>query len=105
MSEEPAPHRFVAARDSDIAARLVALGLSGPVLVVADAAAIAAEAPAWASGFAAAGLPHRVILSGVDIETAAGDWDTRVVVAAGAAEAVAAARAAAAALGVPVVEP
>lgn len=105
MSEEPAPHRFVAAPDSDIGARLVALGLGGPVLVVADAAAIAAEAPAWASGFAAAGLPHRVILAGVDIATAAGDWDTRVVVAAGAVEAVAAARAAAAALGVPVVEP
>lgn len=48
---------------SDLVTRLCAAGVAGPVLVVADADAIAASAPAWAAAFAAAGLVHRVLVA------------------------------------------
>lgn len=86
-----------------LAAILVARGPAGPVLVVADDDAIAAHAPAWAASFAAAGILHRVVVTGVDITAAATGLDARVIVAVGAAPARAAAKAAAAALGLPIV--
>ena len=39
-------------------------GQAGPVLVIADHAAVARRAPAWAVGFAAQGRLHRVRLVG-----------------------------------------
>lgn len=46
-----------------LAAALLAAGHSEPVLVIADNAAIASHAPAWARSFAAVGWRHRVRLS------------------------------------------
>ncbi len=93
----------IGATAAGIAAVLEAQGLAGPVLVVADDAAIAAHAPDWAASFAAAGMVHRVVVVGVDVVAAAQDLGARVVVAAGAAAAAPAALAAAA-LAVPLVE-
>jgi len=93
----------VAVPAAGIAAALEALGLDGPVLVVADDTAIAAWAPAWAAAFATAGITHRVVVAGVDVVPAAAGLGARVVVAAGATAAAAAALAAAA-LDVPLVE-
>lgn len=101
--EETAPRLVVTAPAAGIAAALAARGFAGPVLVVADDAAIAACAPAWAASFAAAGTTHRVVLAGVDVAAAAAGLGARVVVAAGAAAAGPAALAAAA-LDVPLVE-
>jgi len=42
----------------------------GPVLVVADNAAIASSAPAWAAAFKAAGRPYRVRLAGASTASA-----------------------------------
>ena len=79
-------------------------GIESPVLVVADAAAIASAAPAWAAAFAAQGIIHRVVFHRVDVVAAAADFRPRTVVAAGSPESFAVGRAAAAALGVPFVE-
>lgn len=54
-------------------------GHHGPVLVIADNAAIARRALAWAAAFAAHGRPHRVRLVG----PAAGDVDALVAEAVG----------------------
>lgn len=94
-------HRLPAISADGIVTALAARGLAGPVLVVADAAAIAAHAPAWAAAFAGAGIAHRVVVAGVDVAAAAAGLGARVVVAAGSAEADAAR--AAAALGIPAV--
>lgn len=96
-------HRTTADSTDGIAAALSARGLAGPVLVVADDDAIAARAPAWADAFAAAGITHRVVVTGVDATAAAAGLDARVVVAAGSAEANAAAEAVARALGIPAI--
>lgn len=37
------------------------MGLGGPVLVIADSAAVSRLAPTWAEAFAGAGWVHRVI--------------------------------------------
>jgi hypothetical protein len=81
---------------------LAAAGFTGPVLLVADDAAIAAWAPAWAASLAGAGVVYRVVIHGVDVAAAAAGLNARVVVVAGAT-AVPAAAAAAAALGLPLV--
>lgn len=47
-----------------LAADLQALGLRDPVLVLADDAAIAGLAPAWAESFASVGWLHRVMACG-----------------------------------------
>ena len=88
-----------------IAAQMQAVGLSGPVLVVAGNAAIARLAPLWAAAFAAAGWTHRVRLRGGEssrreIAALAAEADSlsaRVIVAAGGGKTLDAARAAAAA--------
>ena len=88
-----------------IAAQMQAVGLSGPVLVVAGNAAIARLAPLWAAAFAAAGWTHRVRLCGGEssrreIAALAAEADSlsaRVIVAAGGGKTLDAARAAAAA--------
>lgn len=102
-SEETVPRLVVTAPAAGIAAALAVHGFGGPVLVVADDAAIAACAPAWAASFAAAGTTHRVVIAGVDVVAAAAGLGARVVVAVGAAAAGTAALAAAA-LAVPLVE-
>lgn len=101
--ERTAPRLIVSAPAAGIAVALGAHGLAGPVLVVADDAAIAAWAPAWAASFAAAGVTHRVVVAGVDAAAAAAGLGARVVMAAGAAATGPAARAAAA-LDLPLVE-
>lgn len=101
MAPPSASRLVVAARD--LAAALAARGLAGPVLIVADDAAIGAWAPDWAASFAAAGTTHRVVVAGVDAAAAAAGLDARVVVAAGATASGPAADAAAA-LDVPLVE-
>lgn len=89
---------------ADIAAAMAALGIAGPALVVADAAAIAVCAPAWARSFAAAGIVHRVVASGVDAVAAAADLTPRVVFVAGCSVTRAAAAEAAAAFDAPLIE-
>lgn len=102
-TEEPVGRLVVTAPPAGLAAALETHGLQGPVLVVADHAAIAACAPEWAASFAAAGITHRVVLAGVDAAAAAAGLGARVVVAAGVPASRAAARAAAA-LSLPLVE-
>lgn len=51
-----------------VAEAMQALGLSGPVLVVADTTAVSQLAIAWAEAFATAGWTHRVIgFSGMSV--------------------------------------
>lgn len=93
-----------------------AAACDGPVLVIADNAAIARSGPAWARVFAARGWGHRVRLSeGSDGDAAALEAEARalaaearslratVIVGSGGEAPRAAARAAAALTGLPVV--
>jgi hypothetical protein len=89
---------------------LRAAGLAGPVLVVADAAAISRLAPAWAEAFAAAGWLHRVLDAGhpaagaaAAIAAEAASLRAAVLVAAGDAAVVAVVEQAAAACRLPCV--
>lgn len=92
----------------DLVAVLRAAGVAGPVLVVADSAAIARAAPAWADAFAAAGWLHRVLAAdpAVDDDVAAiaaeaASCGAMALVAAGDAAVVSAAERAAAASRLP----
>jgi hypothetical protein len=58
---QPATVSVPAERIAEAAAALIA---SGPVLVVADVAAVGRLAPRWARDFAAAGRVHRVRVGG-----------------------------------------
>lgn len=108
-----APLRYVQGPgvSGQIAAQMRAVGLSGPVLVVAGNAAIARLAPTWAAAFAAAGWTHRVRLFGAEssrreiaaLAAEAASLSARVIVAAGGGKALDAARAAAAASRLPFV--
>lgn len=108
-----APLRYVqgAGVTARLAAEMEAVGLGGPVLVVAGNSAIATLAPTWATAFAAAGWTHRVRLFGGEssrrevaaIHAEAVDLGARAIVAAGGGKALDAARAAAAELGLPFV--
>lgn len=88
-----------------IAVQMRAVGLSGPVLVVAGNSAIARLAPVWAEAFAEAGWTHRVRLCGGEssrreiaaLAAEAAGLSARVIVAAGGGKTLDAARAAAAA--------
>lgn len=104
MPREPAQPQPTAAPDAGIAAALGCGRLLGPVLVVADDAAIAAHAPAWAAAFTAARTVHRVVVPGVDVVAAAAGLGPRMVMAVGSPETVLDARRAAGALGVPLVD-
>jgi glycerol dehydrogenase-like iron-containing ADH family enzyme len=112
--EHPTPSPSVVPPPSaaeDPAAALVAAGLEGPVLVVADDDSIGRLAPAWAASFAAVGWVHRVV-AGRDADPAeveslaaeARSLKAATVIGTGGASVRAAARAAAAAVGRPVVE-
>ncbi|HBB74401.1 MAG TPA: hypothetical protein DC048_08120 [Planctomycetaceae bacterium] len=101
-------------RDSDgdlLDARLRAAGGAGPVLVLADNAAIAAAAPHWAQRLRAAGRPHRVRFWEGEADTTAiaalaaeaRGFGATVILAAGAADTLAVARDLAAAIGTPCV--
>lgn len=87
-----------------LAQALQAAGHGAPVLIVADNAAIAAHAPAWAGSFAALGWRHRVRLSDGPADEREADTiadecrslGARTLVAAGGTATRAAARAAAA---------
>jgi glycerol dehydrogenase len=52
-----------------LAADMQALGLRDPVLVLADDAAIAGLAPAWAESFATLGWLHRVMACGENADS------------------------------------
>lgn len=77
---------------------------AGPALVVADAASVTRQAPAWAAVFAAAGRVHRVLVTPGGPAAARGivaearNLGAVVILAAGPAPVAAAAREAAAAL-------
>jgi len=102
-----APLRYVQGPgvSGQIAAQMRAVGLSGPVLVVAGNSAIARLAPGWAAAFAAAGWTHRVRLCGGEssrreiaaLAAEAASLSACVIVAAGGGKTLDAARAAAAA--------
>ena len=91
--------------------RLRGAGGTGPVLVLADNAAIAAAAPHWARCLRAAGRPHRVRFWEGEADTAAiaalaaeaRGFGATVILAAGAADTLTAARDLAAAIGTPCV--
>lgn len=92
----------------DLVAVLRAAGVAGPVLVVADSAAIARAAPVWADAFTAAGWLHRVLAAdpaGDDdvaaIAAEAASCGATALVAAGDAAVVSAAKRAAAASRLP----
>lgn len=102
-TDETARRQGVDTSADGIVAALAERRLAGPVIVVADDAAIAGRAPAWAAAFAAAGMVHRVVVAGVDVAAAAAGLEARcVVVACPAAHS--AARVAADALGLPLVD-
>ncbi|NBW86821.1 MAG: iron-containing alcohol dehydrogenase [Planctomycetia bacterium] len=102
-----APLRYVQGPgvSGQIADQMRAVGLSGPVLVVAGNSAIGRLAPIWAAAFAAAGWTHRVRLCGGEssrreiatLAAEAAGLSARVIVAAGGGKTLDAARAAAAA--------
>jgi len=86
-----------------LAAEMRAVGLTGPVLVVAGTSAVAKLAPEWAAAFAEAGWTHRVLSFGGEssrrevaaIAAEADALGAAVIVAAGGGKALDAARAAA----------
>lgn len=92
-------------------ARLRAAGGAGPVLVLADNAAIAAAAPRWARRLEAAGRPHRVrfwegpadTVAIAALAAEARGFGATVLLAAGATDTLAAARAVAATVDAPCV--
>lgn len=102
------PLRYVQGADTTprIAEEMQAVGLSGPVLVVAGATAVERLAPAWATAFAAAGWGHRVLAFGGEssrreiaaIVREAEAFGAAALVGAGGGKALDAARAAAAVL-------
>lgn len=107
------PLRYVQGLDATehLADEMLAVGLEGPVLVVAGGHAVARLAPAWARTFAAAGFAHRVRGFGGEcsrgeiaaIVAEAESLAARVIVAAGGGKVIDAGRAAAARLGLPFV--
>ncbi|MEI6505067.1 MAG: glycerol dehydrogenase [Planctomycetota bacterium] len=94
-----------------LADEMQAVGLVGPVLIVAGNAAITRLAPTWAEAFAEAGWLHRVRLFGGEssrreiksLGREAESLDAAVIVGAGGGKTLDAARAAAAALRLPFV--
>ena len=94
-----------------LAAEMQAVGLSGPVLVVAGSAAVARLARSWAESFHAAGWLHRVVGFGGEssrreiaaISAEAESLAAAVIVGAGGGKALDASRSAAAARGLPFV--
>ena len=102
------PLRYVQGADTTprIADEMQAVGLSGPVLVVAGSTAVERLAPIWAAAFATAGWHHRVLAFGGEssrreiaaIIREAEAYGAAVIVGAGGGKAIDAARAAAAAL-------
>lgn len=104
-----APLRYVQGEgaSSRLAAEMALVGLSGPVLVVGGRSAVAALAPVWAEGMAAAGWHHRVRSFGGectaaeidDLSAEARSLGARAIVGAGGGKCLDAARAAAAATG------
>lgn len=94
-----------------LAAEMQAVGLSGPVLVVAGSAAVARLARSWAESFHDAGWLHRVVGFGGEssrreiaaISAEAESLAAAVIVGAGGGKALDASRAAAAARGLPFV--
>ena len=83
---------------------------NGPALIVADAATVTRQAPAWAAAFASAGRVHRVVVTPGGPAAARGvvaearSLGAGVILAAGPAPVIAAARKAAAELDRPCVE-
>lgn len=116
----PAGEAAVSTVDQEAAALLDALaraGHRGPALVIADNAAIARSAPAWARAFAAHGWRHRVRLCeetssaladvAAEARSLAREAESQgsgVIVAVGGVATRAAARRAAAEAGLPVLE-
>jgi glycerol dehydrogenase-like iron-containing ADH family enzyme len=94
-----------------LAVEMALSGLTGPALIVADDAAVAGLAPAWAAAFADAEWVHRVLVFGgtasrreVDaIAAEAGSLGATVIVGAGSQAVIDAALAAAAARALPAV--
>ena len=92
-----------------LGAEMVAVGLEGPVLIVAGSTAIARLAPTWAAALEDAGMSHRVRLFGGEssrreiaaIVDEAKSFGARTIVAAGGGKVLDAARSAAAALRLP----
>jgi len=107
------PLRYVqgAGATRRLGAELAAVGLEGPVLIVAGATPIARLAPLWAASLGDAGLNHRVRLFGGEssrreitaIVGEAQSLGARTIVAAGGGKVIDAARSAAAALRLPFV--
>jgi len=94
-----------------LGAEIVAVGLEGPVLIVAGATPIARLAPTWAAALDAVGMSHRVRLFGGEssrreiaaIAEEAKSLGARTIVAAGGGKVLDAARSAAAGLRLPFV--
>jgi glycerol dehydrogenase len=92
-----------------LGAEMVAVGLEGPVLIVAGSTAIARLAPTWAAALDDAGMSHRVRLFGGEssrreiaaIVDEAKSFGAHAIVAAGGGKVLDAARSAAAALRLP----
>lgn len=107
------PLRYVQGIDATerLGDEMLAVGLGGPVLVVAGTHAVARLAPPWARSFASAGFAHRVRGFGGEcsrgeiaaITNEARSLSARTIVAAGGGKVIDAGRAAAAALGLPFV--
>ena len=94
-----------------LGAEMAAVGLEGPVLIVAGATPIARLAPTWAAALGDVGMSHRVRLFGGEssrreiamIAEEAKDFGARTIVAAGGGKVLDAARSAAAGLRLPFV--
>lgn len=107
------PLRYVQGVDASerLGEEMVAVGLGGPVLVIAGTHAVARLAPTWARTFARVGFAYRVRGFGGEcsrreiaaIVTEAQSGSFRVIVAAGGGKVIDAGRAAAATLGLPFV--
>jgi len=108
-----APLRYVQgpAAMTRLAAEMEAVGLAGPVLVVAGSGTIGRLAPTWAAAFAEQGWVHRVLAFGGEssrreiaaIVAEATSLGARAIVGAGGGKVLDAARSAAAALRLPFV--